>query len=1045
MSLRPLLLAILTISLTSATAIARESSEASRRFVTAEIPRPGESPESVTRADTLFLFAASGPGAWGAPGTDARGYTFDDGAGGPATAGWTLWDNTAQHDLFWHLQALTLSNGHGTDFSSADDFADGGPTAGNDFAWWCGVEGACGWVGEAGYGTHWDQYLVLDVPPGATGGTIAFDYVGDFEGQSFDYFTLYAAAGGVLDVLTDNHVQGEQAVLHVGPLAFGDVDSLVFAFHSDGGWSDQDGSYLSDIGAVWIDNLVVDYDGATDIAWDFESGIEADYPALHAAIPAGAGAYGALYRGLFAEDPCIVNASYAWAFFDPGTLNAEYPIPVTPYGPPYFDNGIRSPLLDEAHALGEATGTPLLDATDGNSRYLLRFMAYCDLPLNALVFYTVDVGTQTLQSDCNGVVVVENALYYGTQKRWRDMFVDCSLTVELASWGGDVTGVDYTLRVMDQCDVWCNVYGDGIEHTPAPYFDNVQAMLVNDVSPVVWDVDPYHRFQDNFPEAGTGKVRIDSALDIQPSTSTTLVIGDSTTIALNMEGAGGVATDLTSVPGEIRPQLYLHSRVIAGPHAGSTDPAMGDPDAGDGIWSPWIGTAAVNGETWNVAVADTAREQGAPDPGAWAFDFADDYFEPGDVIQFYYKATAVEGVTETQPLWAESADPLLRRRYTVRCLPTAGADLLFVEDGGPRTTDPDQRLLTYWLEAFRYNGAYAVDVYTTQAPSSGLNNGLGGRAEPGDLDQYRMILWDSADLPSYTLQNALPDDLAFDTLLLADWLNGSEHDTGLWVLGTQVASDLYDEPSFLNAALGAELVFPGAGYEDLTGIRTPRVLVTHPALEVAGQMPYFELAAGCPELEQLNLVRPLPGNPLAEGVFDWGVDPSGGAVAGVLNHDPDGDGTATSPAGYANRTLFCPFTYPELRNVGFGDDLGIDYARYLVGSVLAGLFGTWPEDIPDAADPVPAHTAFDGAYPNPFNPSTTLRFALATPEHARLDVYDLAGRRLRTLVDADLPAAEHEAVWDGRDDRGSVLPSGVYFARLTAGGFRSSQKLMLLK
>ena len=122
-----------------------------------------------------------------------------------------------------------------------------------------------------------------------------------------------------------------------------------------------------------------------------------------------------------------------------------------------------------------------------------------------------------------------------------------------------------------------------------------------------------------------------------------------------------------------------------------------------------------------------------------------------------------------------------------------------------------------------------------------------------------------------------------------------------------------------------------------------------------------------------------------------------------------------------------------------------DYARYLVGSVLAGLFGTWPEDIPDAADPVPAHTAFDGAYPNPFNPSTTLRFALATPEHARLDVYDLAGRRLRTLVDADLPAAEHEAVWDGRDDRGSVLPSGVYFARLTAGGFRSSQKLMLLK
>ncbi|MCB9513111.1 MAG: T9SS type A sorting domain-containing protein [Candidatus Latescibacteria bacterium] len=115
----------------------------------------------------------------------------------------------------------------------------------------------------------------------------------------------------------------------------------------------------------------------------------------------------------------------------------------------------------------------------------------------------------------------------------------------------------------------------------------------------------------------------------------------------------------------------------------------------------------------------------------------------------------------------------------------------------------------------------------------------------------------------------------------------------------------------------------------------------------------------------------------------------------------------------------------------------------MVDDVLERLFGVLGDPI--AADPVPARTAFDGAYPNPFNPSTTLRFALAAPAHARLYVYDLAGRRVRSLVDAELPAAEHEAVWDGHDDRGTALPSGVYFARLTAGDFARSQKVLLLK
>ncbi len=72
--------------------------------------------------------------------------------------------------------------------------------------------------------------------------------------------------------------------------------------------------------------------------------------------------------------------------------------------------------------------------------------------------------------------------------------------------------------------------------------------------------------------------------------------------------------------------------------------------------------------------------------------------------------------------------------------------------------------------------------------------------------------------------------------------------------------------------------------------------------------------------------------------------------------------------------------------------------------------------------------------PNPFNPLTTLRFDLPVGGRVRLEVHDVAGRLVRTLVDADLPQGSHEAVWDGRDATGREVGSGTYLARLEFGG-----------
>lgn len=94
---------------------------------------------------------------------------------------------------------------------------------------------------------------------------------------------------------------------------------------------------------------------------------------------------------------------------------------------------------------------------------------------------------------------------------------------------------------------------------------------------------------------------------------------------------------------------------------------------------------------------------------------------------------------------------------------------------------------------------------------------------------------------------------------------------------------------------------------------------------------------------------------------------------------------------------------------------------------------------------VPAATQVREVTPNPFNPSARVAFELAAGGRAVLEVFDVRGRLVRRLVDTELAAGRHEALWDGRDDAGSAAPSGTYVARLRLDGVVSSRKMQLLK
>jgi hypothetical protein len=102
-----------------------------------------------------------------------------------------------------------------------------------------------------------------------------------------------------------------------------------------------------------------------------------------------------------------------------------------------------------------------------------------------------------------------------------------------------------------------------------------------------------------------------------------------------------------------------------------------------------------------------------------------------------------------------------------------------------------------------------------------------------------------------------------------------------------------------------------------------------------------------------------------------------------------------------------------------------------------------PTGIPDVT--VSEATHLSAARPNPFNPNTTIGYTMKLGENTEIIVYDVTGRRVRTLVKRFAPAGYHEAVWDGRDDSGNRVASGVYLYQLRAGGVVETRKMVLLK
>ena len=113
----------------------------------------------------------------------------------------------------------------------------------------------------------------------------------------------------------------------------------------------------------------------------------------------------------------------------------------------------------------------------------------------------------------------------------------------------------------------------------------------------------------------------------------------------------------------------------------------------------------------------------------------------------------------------------------------------------------------------------------------------------------------------------------------------------------------------------------------------------------------------------------------------------------------------------------------------------------IIGALEASCGGTNAVDDPA----VPVAFRVDQNFPNPFNPATTIRFALPAAARTSVVIYDLKGRAVKTLVDTDLAAATHTYQWRGRDDHGRGAAAGIYFYKVTSGDHQATGRMALIK
>ena len=162
----------------------------------------------------------------------------------------------------------------------------------------------------------------------------------------------------------------------------------------------------------------------------------------------------------------------------------------------------------------------------------------------------------------------------------------------------------------------------------------------------------------------------------------------------------------------------------------------------------------------------------------------------------------------------------------------------------------------------------------------------------------------------------------------------------------------------------------------------------------------------------------------------------------ALSGDFDGSGRVD----FADFLLFADAFGSANPRFDLDGDGRVDFADFFV---LADFFGAADRGKLMALARVflelPLSSGLAQNYPNPFNTATTIPYRLDEPGRVRLEIFNLSGQRIHTLIDAEKRPGIHQVTWDGTDRNGAQMSTGPYLARLQTGAFTQVRKMLLLK
>jgi len=177
------------------------------------------------------------------------------------------------------------------------------------------------------------------------------------------------------------------------------------------------------------------------------------------------------------------------------------------------------------------------------------------------------------------------------------------------------------------------------------------------------------------------------------------------------------------------------------------------------------------------------------------------------------------------------------------------------------------------------------------------------------------------------------------------------------------------------------------------------------------------------------------------------VGPVGGIPVTNINVAPGGSFNTTFTLEVPSRLQTATYLFNQI--VGTFPNFELDRDTFtFIKSVGPTLTKAGTDDwglSPTKEVTVPEEFALEQNYPNPFNPSTTIAYQLPSAETVRITIYDLTGRQVRELLNENKNAGSYTVQWDGRNQIGEQVSSGVYIYQISSGQFSQTRKMVFVK